>query len=287
MKKLFTLLTAGVFLTAGSVNAQDVIFSHNDDDVIVSGSGVSCGDNETGLTSDNEFARWFDVSDYGVTGDFEIYQVDFGVETVELGTMPMTVTIYESDFDFPFGDLTIKGSQQIDIADLDNEIVETPFDTPVELAGNTDAIAVSISQEAGLARFFPGGTMPGTFFDTSWLRSEGCGLTDFTDVTTLGAFDTANWYIVALANYKEMGTIEFGSSQMMGIYPNPATDIINIALRNGADVESVEIINLAGQNVIQAKAVDNVNISFLTPGVYVVKVIDKEGVTHFTKVVKK
>lgn len=276
MKKIFTFLAAASLMTVG--NAQPVELSHNSDDTIVGGAGVACPG------GDNEFARVFFLDDFGIVDDLEVNQIDWGIESLQ-GAESLTVNLATTDYDFPYGDIDYVWSDTDNYPVSSLVIMETAVPNYVIPAG-TDAIMASVAQGDTGVPFYPGGTMPGTSDDISWLKSENCGATNFEDVTGLGDFPNANWYIVVRGEVL-MGTVELGTSNGIGVYPNPTTDIINIALRNGAEVESVEVVNLAGQSVAQAKAVDNVNLSFLAPGVYVVKIKDNKGVTHMTKVVKK
>jgi len=65
------------------------------------------------------------------------------------------------------------------------------------------------------------------------------------------------------------------------IYPNPATDVLNIASKNGVAIESVQILDINGrivnQNSSSSDAVQ-VNVSNLNAGVYFVKVQSELGV---------
>lgn len=68
------------------------------------------------------------------------------------------------------------------------------------------------------------------------------------------------------------------------IYPNPATDVLNVVSEN--NINKVEIFNVQGQMVKAAGNVNTLSISDLTDGVYFVKVTtDKGTATH--KLIKK
>ncbi|KAF2519166.1 T9SS type A sorting domain-containing protein [Flavobacterium salilacus subsp. salilacus] len=73
----------------------------------------------------------------------------------------------------------------------------------------------------------------------------------------------------------------------MVIYPNPATDVINIATDNGR-VENVKIYNLLGQRVMEASPAQStatVDVSTLTNGMYIINIVidGKENTTRFVK----
>lgn len=67
------------------------------------------------------------------------------------------------------------------------------------------------------------------------------------------------------------------------IFPNPATDYINV---EGNDVKSIEIYSLAGALVAAEKAETTLNVSNLAKGTYLVKVTTVDGV-KVEKMIKK
>lgn len=271
MKKIFTLLS--IAIVAG-LNAQ-ITLSDNTDDVVTGTNSVGCPG------GDNQWARVFTLSEHGVSGAFTIESGRVGVQSAGAVDELATISIYAVDGDFPFGDFTYLGSQDVMIpVGSDLSYIEYTFDESVVVPADTEAIAVEVAVPLGV-NYFIGGTAGE--LSPSWLWSSNCGVTDYTTTSDIG-FPDAHFYITVTGT-TEMGTVELGS-KAISIYPNPATDFINVSLNNG-EAKSIEIVNLAGQNVYSAKAVNNVNVSFLPAGVYVVKVIDAKGITHTTKVVKK
>ena len=90
---------------------------------------------------------------------------------------------------------------------------------------------------------------------------------DFTVDTTLGSnsFDTSNFVA----------------------YPNPVKDVLNLSYKTA--ISNVKVINLLGQEVVNAKANTNdvqVNMSALNAGVYIVNVTVDDTV-HSIKVIKE
>lgn len=90
---------------------------------------------------------------------------------------------------------------------------------------------------------------------------------DFTVDTTLGSnsFDTSNFVA----------------------YPNPVKDVLNLSYKSA--ISNVKVINLLGQEVVNAKANTNdvqVNMSALNAGVYIVNVTVDDTV-HSIKVIKE
>jgi hypothetical protein len=90
---------------------------------------------------------------------------------------------------------------------------------------------------------------------------------DFTVDTTLGSnsFDTSNFVA----------------------YPNPVKDVLNLSYKTA--ISNVKVINLLGQEVVNAKANTNdvqVNMSALNAGVYIVNVTVDDTI-HSIKVIKE
>lgn len=69
------------------------------------------------------------------------------------------------------------------------------------------------------------------------------------------------------------------------IFPNPVTDIISIS---GLDnMTSIEIFNMNGQLIKTDQLGNKINVSALTPGVYLFRVTAKDSQIHEFKFVKK
>ena len=76
------------------------------------------------------------------------------------------------------------------------------------------------------------------------------------------------------------------TAAQLSVYPNPATDVLNISLSNGTSIETVNIYNVSGKLVNSIKLNGNqIDISQLNNGVYMVEVLTANG-TFKTKFVK-
>ena len=61
-------------------------------------------------------------------------------------------------------------------------------------------------------------------------------------------------------------------SKKLSIYPNPVKNILNI---NGADrIESLEIYNMVGQKIKTIQPTDNIEVSTLAKGTYILKIVN-------------
>ena len=73
----------------------------------------------------------------------------------------------------------------------------------------------------------------------------------------------------------------------VSIYPNPTNGNITVC---GNNISMVEVYNLCGQKVVSVeKSANNVNVNMseLTTGVYMVKIVDGNGNATVNKVVKR
>lgn len=71
----------------------------------------------------------------------------------------------------------------------------------------------------------------------------------------------------------------------INIYPNPSDDFINIEIENGNEnAESIEIINDLGITVINSTFRNKIDVSKLSPGLYLIKIKFKDY-THIEKVI--
>lgn len=282
MKK-FSFLVAGAFCLFSVAQAQEVVITQSDD-LTVSNNGVSCGEQPV-HTSFNEFSRSFVLADFGVTNDFQVNKVGFGLSSLG-GDLDFTVRISTTDDSYPFGNLTELGSQVIpfDIM-MSDTFVETELTTPIVVpAGSEMVFSYEGDGEFEGVMFFPGSNNLGES-GPSYIMAPGCGLNEPATFASIG-FPDVNLVMTVTGEDAVMGTVELNSNSV-SVYPNPATDVVNIKMNNGETAQSISVANLTGQNVMTSKAANSINVSFLPAGVYVVKVVDSKGVTHMTKVVKK
>ena len=86
-------------------------------------------------------------------------------------------------------------------------------------------------------------------------------------------------------NIGELGIGDINTSSF-SYYPNPVTDILNISYDKA--VKAISVYNMAGQLVSSFKTSSNqINLSALPGGVYVIKAELEGGVAKIFKVVKK
>ena len=83
------------------------------------------------------------------------------------------------------------------------------------------------------------------------------------------------------------GTPEFGNGEDgIAIYPNPTSELLNISLKNSS-VKEVAIYSLTGAKVLEVEDVSKLNISQLSAGMYLVRVMDNNNAVFFKRIVKQ
>lgn len=84
-----------------------------------------------------------------------------------------------------------------------------------------------------------------------------------------------------------LGTTNFNSSEF-ALYPNPATDILNIKPTNGIVFNAAKIFDLQGRIVTSEKLnKEKISVQQLTSGTYIVLLTDADGNEYSKKFIKK
>ena len=66
-----------------------------------------------------------------------------------------------------------------------------------------------------------------------------------------------------------IGIEKIGNTSALSIYPNPTNDIVNI---NGASITNIELYDILGQKIKEAKDKNAISVGDLSSGVYLIKV---------------
>lgn len=301
MKKIFTFLSIAA-ISAG-LNAQtttEMTLSQTLDEVIPGSAGLlGCTDNDNGAT----YLRLFNLNDYGITSEFTLVKVNVGAIIWDTGYAESYIFNIDGP-DYPetipfdmFEDTGYYGFYSNNSGARVWDWVEfETFDEPTVPITPAKQFAVVVTgpqtnSDAGwLGTFMPLPTDAG-YVKSSYFGApmSGCGASDEDesvrlDTTTFSAY--AATLLTVTGTVEGMGLVEIGGNAL-SVYPNPATDVVNIKMGDNKSVQSVEVVNMAGQTVYKAGAVNSLNINFLANGVYVLRVKDNAGVTRMSKIVKK
>ena len=101
-------------------------------------------------------------------------------------------------------------------------------------------------------------------------------------------YETSGGYVILLGDIKVVSTgsvvgINDVNNINVAVYPNPASDKLNI---EGEGISEVQLMDINGRTVMTANNGGVLNIASLTNGVYVIRVVTAEGV-HTQKIVKQ
>ncbi len=111
---------------ARKVNASSTTITQSNSQTITSGNSVSC--NASGLHTDNHYLRVFDLPTFGISGDFAITNVSFGIEssTPASTTQPVEVRLFTLEGEFIFANLTPIGSATAAVTSQALTILDVP-----------------------------------------------------------------------------------------------------------------------------------------------------------------
>ena len=264
MKKI-TLLAA-VLLASATMNAQTI--AHNDSDEIIGGT-VACP------TETTNYLRVFDLAnEFEITTDWTITSVSFGTEVSE--TDDITINLYTADDVDPTAAILTNiytGSEATADLEISEHTLTAPVTVPagsivvMELAEVADGIVYRVGSND------QGQTAP------SWLNSETCG------AGTVEGFGFTNHYVMSVTGEEALGS-DTNLSEIISVYPNPATDVLNIAIPSSVDVKSVSLFDVLGKKSNVSLVNGQINISDLAVGLYLLNVETTNG-TLTQKVIKQ
>ena len=169
-------------------DGSSTTITHSSSQTIITGNSVSC--NAGGLHTNNSYFRAFNLTNFGITEDFNISMVEIGVEqaTGTGGTQPITVYLYTSSSAFPTGypgSLTQIGTANINVPDQALSLFQIPV---VGTAPAGSELVVEIFTPDGQTTnnsFYIGSNNLGQS-GPSYLMAADCGVTVPTDVAAIG-----------------------------------------------------------------------------------------------------
>ncbi len=97
------------------------------------------------------------------------------------------------------------------------------------------------------------------------------------------------WRITHFYSEQNVGLDEIIDKQEIEVFPNPASEIISINVRDGSQQLTFSLIDLQGRIVLQREIRNSTNISItnLPKGVYLYKIIDKFDALQSGKLIKQ
>jgi hypothetical protein len=149
----------------------------------VAGS-VACSPDQGTTTTENSYWRVFDLAgDFGITGDFNVTNVQFGVENSN-NSGSTTVNLYTLSGPLNTANLTLIGTGSFNVANGALFFYNAAV-AGTAPAGSTLVVEVSSPNLSGVGAFFIGSNNLGQN-DPSYLSSASCGLPQPTDTAAIG-----------------------------------------------------------------------------------------------------
>lgn len=281
MKKI-TLLAFAMIL---SVAAQaQILLTQSVDPVNVTDGGVACWDSAGGTYSNNSFFRAYDLADFGVSGSFAISEVQFGQGTADDGKV-VTLNIYTAtSTDLTSATLTIVGSTNYTCSSADDASLVTVELNATIPAGSIVVFEVNAPDSGANTgeTYFPGFNVAGEN-DDSYLQAIDCGLDTPNTTSSIGFPD--NQYVMNVLG-DEILSVGDNLSELVSVYPNPASTVLNVKLPSNIEVERASLVDVLGKTTGAEYSNGEMNVSGIAPGIYILKLETNLG-SYTQKVVKQ
>lgn len=271
--------------TAPERNGGEIVLTNSNNPTDVTAGGVACWSSATGEYRNNSFYRSYDLGEYGVTeGDFNITSVEYGQGSADDGKV-INLNIYTADnLDLEVATLTLvdgtthvsSSADDLSLVVVDNLDITVPGGSIVVFEVNAGDSGTNTGET-----FFPGNNADGETAD-SYLMAADCSVnvpTPVGDVT-----GTPESYVMNVVGEPILSVGENALSSI-SVYPNPASDVLNIEAPASVDIKSVAIFDVLGKRSNAALVNGQINISDLARGVYILNIETSAG-TITEKIVK-
>ncbi len=250
---------------------------------IVSGIGIMCG--AVGIHSENSLYRVFTLSEFDITEQWTVTQLDMGVETAlaggTSGVQPAFFKLYSLDGDFTVDNLTLLGEEEIEIVDGELYLIEHPLVTPIVIPVGTTTLVYEFLLPDGDAdghSFFPGGNAAGETGDV-YILAEDCDLTTPSTYASIGY--AANHLVMNI--WGQVSTTVENLNNNISVYPNPSNGLFNLTV-NGT--YSLDVIDITGK-VIESRIINNnTTVEINNAGMYFLKLTNGTQVSVERVIVK-
>lgn len=251
-------------------------------------TNVACnnGTAPNNTSSDNRYFRFFKLSDFGITEDWSVQNVQFGIQSLNIPTLPggfpVTVVLYTTTAsNFPtlyptgYNELTqITTNFQ---ADAVGTLVTVELDAVVPAGSNLLVQIGYTAQEAGsLNRVFLSANDLGQSAPT-YISSTACGILA---PSTMDSINFPNAHFVLAVTGQ---TLSLGSNDLdkVSVYPNPTKGNVSIDLPATVSVESATITDITGKQMeVKLDSNNSFSIAQFRTGVYILNIQTTEGVIN-------
>jgi len=265
------------------LKAQVVLNQTNSDNTNI--GAQSCVD-DNGVTAGYTLFRAFDLETLNFS-EFDITDVEFGINNVSnvSSNFEVIVSIYGAT-EFPSLNLTQLASTPVPLLNSDSDTVKSVSISTIINVSTYPILVVGISvpdevnnggtTHCTLGSNFDGGTMPYYFF------SSEC---DFHSIPIVP--NNNDNFVLKITGLATLSINEFSLEKNISIYPNPTNDIININLSKDIIINSVELYDITGKQIIvETNNLKSIDLSKLKIGVYIIRIQTEFGIVS-KKIIKK
>jgi hypothetical protein len=283
---VFTAFAQDVVINRLTDNTTALITTHGDTD-----AGVYCSDFFTleedvtlgSFTFPGFYSSATEIGDLLIGGDFYIY-VDGGgfpdsdptttdalvnLTNVQLGAgLELLLDADEIETGWVVNVTAANGGSQVTLPAGDYWVAFAPYVVGGSAEGGRWNWSGSFTTEIGIAP-----ANASLLIDPDDLF--GAGATDWTEISGLiGAdFPSFGW---TLTNEESAG---LGDNDLVGasVYPNPATNVINVDFSSNVELKSAVLFDVLGKNTGAALVNGSMNIADLAAGVYILNIETNNG----------
>jgi hypothetical protein len=108
----------------------------------------------------------------------------------------------------------------------------------------------------------------------------------------LSPFQTLLWNVDKLLDIEynkseSLSSLEENSSLALGVYPNPSSDLVNVALKESANIQLIDVNGTILNEIFMNEGLNQIDMSHYTQGVYFLHSITTEGKTAVVKLIKE
>ncbi len=168
------LLDSGRWRQHEFTRGGGTVLTHSTSLDVVPGT-VACSPDGGVSTTANSFLRTFTLGDFGIVGDFEVAEVQFGIENLSAAA-DISVNLYALDGAFVFANMSLIGTVTENLAAQSLSLVSVPVSGTVP-AGGTLVVEIAAPDLDGVAAFFAGSNGLGESAP-SYLVAPGCGIAE-------------------------------------------------------------------------------------------------------------
>jgi hypothetical protein len=164
----------------------EITITHSASQAIVALNSVACSPDGGLSTTDNGYLRHFVLDDFGITEDFDVTEVSFGIENLSI-QQTVTVNLFrmiDPGGPFTYANFELIGTTEASLPPQQLSIATVPV-TGTAPAGSTLVVEVDLPDMSGVGAFFIGSN-PNGQTAPSFLRSASCGLAEPFDTAAIG-----------------------------------------------------------------------------------------------------